>query len=368
MPSDSFKLTPSQIDTLIHSLSARGYRVIGPTVRDHAIAFGDVASIDDLPRGITTQTSPATYRLREDGSGSLFHYWTGPDNLKTYLHPARVRLASAERANGAFHIVDQEVAGGAAADSAPLAFLGVRACDLAALNALDRVLLGDRYVDDLYSGRRKGLFLVAVNCTESAPTCFCESTGTGPFATTGFDIALTEIVTAADHWLIAQAGTAVGVEVLAELEGSKPDPSNVVCPPQSRSVDMQVAHDLIDSVFEHPRWEQTASRCLACCNCTQVCPTCFCVNAIDSSDVSTTRAERWRTWDSCFTQSFSYIHGGSVRLSTKSRYRQWWSHKLARWQDQFGMPGCVGCGRCITWCPVGIDITEEFAVLTGAAQ
>ena len=75
------------------------------------------------------------------------------------------------------------------------------------------------------------------------------------------------------------------------------------------------------------------------------------------------RAERWRKWDSCFTLDFSYIHGGSVRTSAAARYRQWLSHKLATWIDQFGSSGCVGCGRCITWCPVGIDITEEVAAI-----
>jgi Fe-S-cluster-containing hydrogenase component 2 len=121
--------------------------------------------------------------------------------------------------------------------------------------------------------------------------------------------------------------------------------------------------DLLYTNFDHPRWDNVAQRCLTCANCTMVCPTCFCTTVEDVSDVTGSHAERWRKWDSCFSQNFSYIHGGSVRSSAKSRYRQWMTHKLASWIDQFGSSGCVGCGRCITWCPVGIDITEEVRAI-----
>jgi ferredoxin len=110
---------------------------------------------------------------------------------------------------------------------------------------------------------------------------------------------------------------------------------------------------------EHPRWAQVAERCLTCGNCTLSCPTCFCHTVEDVADLAGTTAERVRRWDSCFTSEFSYIHGGSVRPSARSRYRQWLTHKLSAWHDQFGTSGCVGCGRCITWCPAKIDITEE---------
>ncbi len=122
-------------------------------------------------------------------------------------------------------------------------------------------------------------------------------------------------------------------------------------------------HDLLMRNLSHPRWDDVAARCLSCANCTMVCPTCFCTSVEDSSDLTGTETSRSRRWDSCFTMDFSYIHGGSVRSSTKSRYRQWMTHKLATWVDQFGSSGCVGCGRCITWCPVGIDITEEVRAI-----
>jgi sulfhydrogenase subunit beta (sulfur reductase) len=99
-----------------------------------------------------------------------------------------------------------------------------------------------------------------------------------------------------------------------------------------------------------------------------VCPTCFCTSVEDSTDVDGDGVVRVQRWDSCFTVDYSYIHGGSVRSSDRSRYRQWMTHKLSTWFDQFGSSGCVGCGRCITWCPVGIDITEEVAAIRATEE
>ncbi len=130
-----------------------------------------------------------------------------------------------------------------------------------------------------------------------------------------------------------------------------------------RSMDTSGIKELLYRNLDHPCWENVASRCLTCANCTMVCPTCFCAAVEDTTDLTGERAERWRRWDSCFTMDFSYIAGGSVRSSPKARYRQWMTHKLASWIDQFGTSGCVGCGRCITWCPVGIDITEEVRAI-----
>ena len=126
-----------------------------------------------------------------------------------------------------------------------------------------------------------------------------------------------------------------------------------------RELDTDGIKELLYRNYEHPRWDEVAERCLTCGNCTMVCPTCFCTTVEDVTDLAGEHVERHQRWDSCFTVDYSYIHGGAVRASTRSRYRQWMTHKLATWFDQFGSSGCVGCGRCITWCPVGIDITEE---------
>jgi formate hydrogenlyase subunit 6/NADH:ubiquinone oxidoreductase subunit I len=134
-----------------------------------------------------------------------------------------------------------------------------------------------------------------------------------------------------------------------------------------RSLDTVGLKDLLYSSADSPVWDDVAQRCLACGNCTAVCPTCFCTTVEDVSDLTGDHVQRDRVWDSCFNADFSYLHGGSVRESTRSRYRQWMTHKLGSWHDQFGMSGCVGCGRCVTWCPAAIDITEEAAALRRGA-
>jgi ferredoxin len=360
-----------QIEWLIEVLHRRGYDVVGPTVRDRAIVYDRLEKLADLPVGWTDEQEAGSYRLKRREDGALFGYVVGPQSWKKYLHPADVRLFSAQRQGETFRILSNP-------DPPPpgrYAFLCVRACELAAIAVQDRVLLHDRYHDPIYQGRREGIFIVAVNCTQSAATCFCTSMGTGPRAQAGFDLALTELLGPDHHRILIEVGSEAGAEVLAELEHFEAsddverEAEAAVGRARSqiqRRMDTSGIRDLLYSNFDHPRWDDVAQRCLACANCTMVCPTCFCTTVEEVSDVTGDHAERWRRWDSCFTQNFSYIHGGSVRSSAKSRYRQWMTHKLASWIDQFGSSGCVGCGRCITWCPVGIDITGEVRAIRGA--
>jgi sulfhydrogenase subunit beta (sulfur reductase) len=359
------------LEALIPALQRRGYQVIGPAIRDSAIVFDKVDTLEDLPVGWTSDHDAGCYRLRRRSDQALFGYVIGPRSPKKFFHPSEIRLQEAARENGAFNVLNE-----APPNGARYAFLGVRPCDLAAISRQDRVLLGDQYVDNHYQERRAGAFLIAVNCTEPASTCFCTSMGTGPAAKSGFDLLLTEIIEAERHIFLVEAGSDEGEQVLAELEhsdavtaaGRKAQKLTAAAAAAiTRKVDTAGIRDLLYENFEHPEWERVAARCMACANCTMVCPTCFCVTVEDTSDVKVQRAERWRKWDSCFTQSFSYIHGGAVRLSVKSRYRQWLTHKFAAWIDQFGSSGCVGCGRCITWCPVGIDVTQELAAIRGMA-
>jgi formate hydrogenlyase subunit 6/NADH:ubiquinone oxidoreductase subunit I len=354
---------------LLSALNRRGYQIIGPTIRASAIVYDSIESTAELPAGWTAEQEAGRYRLRKRGDQALFGYVIGPGSWKPFLHPPDVLLSSADRTDGVFRILP-----GDPEPSSPLALLGVRACELAAIQRQDRILLEDRYVDSIYRRRRENAFLIAVQCTESAPTCFCASMSTGPKVDAGFDIALTEIVEPDRHIFLAEAGTQRGGEVLAEVEHARSNAETrakaqraiaQAASTQSRRIDPAGLREAVYEAFDSPRWDKVASRCLACANCTMVCPTCFCITVEDSSDVSGHRADRRRKWDSCFTQMFSYIHGGSVRLSARSRYRQWLTHKLAAWIDQFGTSGCVGCGRCITWCPAGIDITEEAAALRG---
>ena len=365
-----FRMDRASLAALADLLQQDGYQLFGPTVCDHAIQWGPIQSIDDLPCGWTADSNSASYRLRPRPDHALFGYWTGPDSLKKILHPAHARLLRAERDNGSFRILEDPPV------AAKRAFLGVRACDLAAVAALDRVLLDDRYSDEYYRANRQSAFFIAVHCTSSAPTCFCASTGTGPQAQSLFDIALHERLDGPQPEYFAEPGTPAGASFL-EKTGAPPAPPEwarelasacqEAAAAQQRRVDLSHAAEVVERGFESPQWDTVARRCLACGNCTSACPTCFCISFEDRSSLDLSTAERHRVWDSCFTQNFTYIHGGSIRLSTRSRYRHWLGHKLARWQQQFGTPGCVGCGRCIAWCPAGIDITQEFQALQASA-
>lgn len=351
---------------LLDALRGAGYQVVGPTARAGAIVYDELAATADLPVGWTDAQDGGSYRLTRRADGAFFGYAVGPHAWKKYLHPARVRLWQAERAEGSFQIV-------AANDAPPkLAFIGVRACELHAIAIQDRVLLGGAYVDPLYKARRENIFVVAVNCAHAGGTCFCVSTHTGPQVPDGFDLALTEILDGDAHYFVTQVGTARGAELLAAApftparETEKEAAARVVAKTveqMGRTLDTRDLKELFYRNYDHPAWDEVATRCLTCANCTLVCPTCFCTTVEDMTDLSGARAERWRQWDSCFTMEFSYIHGGSIRASARARYRQWLTHKLATWQDQFGTSGCVGCGRCITWCPVGIDLTAQVRAI-----
>lgn len=362
----SFALQVAELAQLFPSLQRRGYQVVGPTVRGSAIVYEILNNFEELPAGWTAEQEAGHYRLKRRDDRALFGYAVGAHGWKRFLHPAEARVFEAQRNGNGFRILNDNV------PPPRYAFVGMRACELAAMAIQDRVLLGEQYGEAVYQARRHGIFLVAVNCTVSAPTCFCASMHTGPPAEAGFDLALTELVDGARHLFVAEAGTRQGAEILAELGATEADATlrqeaekavKAITTGMKRSIKTNGLREMLYAAFEHPHWEEVAARCLACGNCTMVCPTCFCTTMEDVSRVDGTHAERWRKWDSCFTQNFSYIHGGSVRMSIKSRYRQWLTHKLAAWIDQFGSSGCVGCGRCITWCPAGIDITREVATL-----
>ena len=354
--------------SLISLLKDQGYQVIGPTVRDGAVTCDVIEGVEDLPAGWGDDQSSGRYRLKKRSDAALFGHNLGPQGPKRYLHPPELLLFEGTRDDGAFRIL------GNPPQPAKRAFLGVRPCELAAIARLDRVFESDRYVDPPYHARRHNALVIAVNCTQSAGTCFCTSMGTGPRAQSGFDLALTEL---ADRGLfVADVGSEAGTELLGRIQHREPAADETAAADTlvdqtargiGRQLDTTGLKELLTDSFESPRWDEVALRCLSCANCTLVCPTCFCTTVEDLTDVAGQDAERWRKWDSCFTDSFSYIHGGSVRLSVKSRYRQWLTHKLAYWVDQFGAFGCVGCGRCITWCPGKIDITEEVAAIRGGA-
>jgi sulfhydrogenase subunit beta (sulfur reductase) len=365
-----------EFDALLSSLHRRGHTLIGPSVRGGAIIWSEIASAADLPAGWTDEQDAGRYRLKRRNDEALFGYTVGPDGLKKFLLPPSLAILTSRRKKGSFEYADAtppNVAGQPKGEPPPkLAFIGVRACDLAGIAVLDKVLAQGPYPDQYYTTLRAGAFIVAVNCTSAGRTCFCSSMGTGPECRSGFDIALTEVAGNGKHYFVCESGSKRGEEVLGDVRrreaaAAETEPADGMlkkaASDMGRAMDTRGIRELLHASFEHPRWNDVAKRCLTCANCTMVCPTCFCSTVEDSADLAGAQAGRRRVWDSCFTVDYSYIHGGNVRPSPRARYRQWLTHKLGAWQDQFGMIGCVGCGRCITWCPVGIDITEEVQAI-----
>jgi sulfhydrogenase subunit beta (sulfur reductase) len=354
------------LQKLFDALSSSVHRIVGPTVRDGAIVYDDLNSADDLPAGWTDVQDGGTYRLKKREDAALFGYNVGPHSWKKFLFPPRTRLWQADREADGAQITEGPD------ETQKMAFIGVRSCELHAIAVQDRVFIQSDFINTPYRARREQTFVIAVNCGQAGGTCFCVSMKTGPKATAGYDLALTEIIENGHHYFVVEAGTEAGLTVIEQVPHSPVDGAQQSAAESAvanaagqmgRQMDTTGIKDLLYRNYRNPRWDDVASRCLTCANCTMVCPTCFCSTVEDVTSLRGDHAERWQRWDSCFTMDFSYIHGGSVRSSTKARYRQWMTHKLAAWIDQFGTSGCVGCGRCITWCPVAIDITEEVRAI-----
>jgi len=360
-------LSVVQLDALLQAVRADGCQLVGPTVRDSAIVYGAISGVGDLPAGWTEVQDAGTYRLQRRADDALFGYALGPHAWKQFFFAPRLKLWQATRQGDTFTVSDEQP------PPPRLALVGARACELHAIAIQDRVFLHGGFVDPDYAARRDGALVIAVNCGQAGGTCFCVSMQTGPRATRGFDLVLTELLDGG-HRFLAESGSDRGAALLGQAGGEPAAAGDRAAADQivartaqsmGRAFETAGVKDLLYRSSEHPRWDEVATRCLSCANCTLVCPTCFCSTVEDVTDLTGDHAERWRRWDSCFTQEFSYIHGGPVRASARSRYRQWLTHKLASWIDQFGTSGCVGCGRCITWCPVGIDLTEEIRAIRG---
>ncbi|HJP88852.1 MAG TPA: 4Fe-4S dicluster domain-containing protein [Candidatus Limnocylindrales bacterium] len=364
-------LPASRLDDLIVALHADGRRVVGPTVENGAIHMAEIERAAELPFGWRVTAAPGAARLErlpagDDRAARAFD--TGPawSGIKPWTFPSRVEALRLERAADGRVSVAMDAAPGIAT-----AIIGARACDLAALSIHDRVLAGGPAIDADYAARRADLLVIAVECAYATSTCFCTSMGTGPSVTSGADIVLAEVA----GGLVARGETAVGQRLIAALDLQPASPrqletaaTQVAATAASMGTSVQTTglRDRLLANLDHPRWQSIAERCLACGNCTAVCPTCFCTGTTVASDLDGQESTAVRTWDSCFTAGFAQVAGGgSFRPQHADRYRQWLTHKFATWWDQFGSAGCVGCGRCIAWCPVGIDIREELAAIAG---
>jgi ferredoxin len=358
-------LRTDELTALIRNLSKLGYEVKGPVVRSGAIVPGALNGVEDLPKGVHDEQGPGHYRLAHSNDETLFDWAVGPSGWKSEFFPAHDEQWRARSVDGHVELVET------LDERPPLAVIGARPCEAAALAILDRVFIGGEHRDTRYAQRRENAFVAVVECSSPSATCFCDSMGTGPNIESGFDLALTELDDADGHRFLVRVGSARALSalegvVLSYVSAADLSARNAVLDGARNRMVRHLHTDGLAGVLarnlEHPRWAEVAERCLSCGNCTLVCPTCSCSDVRDATDLDGD-VIRERTWASCFSIDHSYLHGGAVRPSTQSRYRQWMTHKLSTWWDQFDTTGCVGCGRCIAWCPVGIDITEEASAI-----
>jgi formate hydrogenlyase subunit 6/NADH:ubiquinone oxidoreductase subunit I len=353
----------SGLDALILAIRSAGYRCMGPAIENDALVLRELTGARELPRGMQAEQAPGQFKLTHDAENRYFAWANGPQAIKPYVFAPRESLWRAERdEHGSLKFEPFRP------EPEKTALIGVRACDLAALTLQDAHFLEGQYSDSSYAIRRKSLFMVAVQCAEPAATCFCASTGDGPTPQSGYDLSLAELP---DGFVVA-AGSEPGQKVLSMLDlkeatleqiQATKEQGEAAARKQTRSLPGRDLRSVLMNNLEHARWDEVAARCLACGNCTAVCPTCFCHAELDEPDAATGKSLHVRQWDSCFNEGHAYLHGHNVRPDIRTRYRQWLTHKLATWHEQYGRSGCVGCGRCITWCPAGIDLTEEVAAM-----
>lgn len=354
------------IDSIISLLKMEGFITVAPTIRDQTIIYDEIETTSELPIGWTDEQEAGHYRIKKREDEALFGYNVGPHSWKKYLFPPKLEIFEANKNGKSFEIKT------ILTDDTKYAFIGVRACELNAIKIQDKVFNNFLYKDTHYGSIRDKLFIITVNCTQAGNTCFCVSMNTGPKADRGFDLSITEVINPDEHYFVVETGSEKGKEVLDHVDSISASAEQIskaeagienAARNMGRSLDTAGIKEMLFNNMEHPQWNDVAARCLTCANCTMVCPTCFCNNIEEVNDISGNHTERWRNWDSCFSLDFSKVAGGNFRTSPKARYRQWMTHKLSSWIDQFGTSGCVGCGRCITWCPVGIDITKEVKAI-----
>ncbi len=371
MVEQTYFLAYEKLDDLFNILRAAGYAVVAPQLKNNSIAYDFLENTQQLPWGIIADQQPGSYKIQATQSSRLFDWVNAAQAIKPWLFKAQESRWQVKRdAQGQLQF--QEIK----ATIEPIAFFGARPCDIKAMVIQDKVFLDKQAIDTHYQQRRDNFFIIAANCTTSSTNCFCVGAGDFPKADNNYDLAITEI----DGGFIVQAGHDKAQDLLNTLQLKLASEKQlqqaelgINHAAQMQTKTLNAGNDgqlnaILFANLDHPRWQEVADRCLSCGNCTLVCPTCFCSDHVEKPEFDGQSSEQVKQWGSCFSKQHSIVGGKPLRDDTLKRYRQWLTHKLGSWHDQYDSSGCVGCGRCVTWCPVGIDITEEVNAISGASS
>jgi ferredoxin len=253
---------------------------------------------------------------------------------------------------------------------------GVRPCDISAMNIIDRFYgsatessydrshPNRKFQDTYYLSRRKNTVFISLGCNNPAPTCFCNSLGTGPFLESGFDIQLTDL----GDRLFVQLGSEKGGNIVMRFRHLFETPKKEDHDDQyealltshtkfEQRINLELTRNkILSGEVTDSFWQWVAARCFECGGCVYECPVCTCFNIVERPE-DTTSGSRIRIWDTCFFKGFTRMAGNSIPAEKKiMRTKRWWFHKLLYYPEQFQRFGCVGCGRCTIACPGRIDI------------
>ena len=243
----------------------------------------------------------------------------------------------------------------------PSLIFGLRPCDARGLLICDKVFQNDRFTDPYWKTKYESSVKIGLACQAPGPNCFCTSVGGSPFAEVGLDV----LAYLKGEGLGFKTLTAAGEEFLKSLQGLEAGDVAGEMDDLKKSVEAKMPGPLdldkaqaapVMEVYNQPHWEDTAERCLGCGTCTFFCPTCHCFDIQDEENEK--GGVRMRNWDTCMSWLYSMHGSGHNPRPTKvERVRQRFMHKLKYIPFKMcGVCGCTGCGRCVQYCPVNIDI------------
>ncbi|MBS7611619.1 4Fe-4S dicluster domain-containing protein [Candidatus Bathyarchaeota archaeon] len=330
----------NDLQRLLDEFTKHGYTVYGPIVKGKSWVFSKVSSIRELDLNYTRTILPP----------------------KKLLHPVKNRIFDF-KLNDGFEVFES-------CNVKNIVIFGIHPCDLRAIEKLDE-FFSQHPEDVCYEARRKRTLIVGLTCNAVDEKCFCNSLGTGPEASTGFDILITQI---SDGFFLVEVGSSKGLDILKTLDLAEAKPEHFEAKRKhiehlkssfTKTADFEGLATLAKDKLDHKIWVETAERCLSCGNCSMVCPVCYCFDLYDSLDLTLKEGVRIMELDSCQLLEYAEVAlGGNFRKERSQRLRHWLLCK-------FGAAGgstytsCIGCGRCIVYCPANIDLTEIAHVLKG---